>query len=35
MYFIVISSCFVAKYPEYTQSLIDHLVTLKISHWDK
>ncbi|XP_060027662.1 tubulin-specific chaperone D isoform X2 [Erinaceus europaeus] len=31
--FLVIS-VFVAGFPEYTQPLIDHLVTLKISHWD-
>lgn len=24
----------VAKYPEYTQALIDHLVQLKVIHWD-
>lgn len=24
----------VASYPEYTQPLIDHLVELKVEHWD-
>ncbi|XP_057310361.1 tubulin-specific chaperone D-like [Hydractinia symbiolongicarpus] len=27
-------SVFVAEFPEYTQALIDHLVAVKISHWD-
>ncbi|XP_077022426.1 tubulin-specific chaperone D isoform X2 [Tamandua tetradactyla] len=27
-------SVFVAGFPEYTQPMIDHLVTMKISHWD-
>ncbi|XP_059235927.1 tubulin-specific chaperone D isoform X2 [Mustela nigripes] len=31
--FLVISM-FVAGFPEYTQPMIDHLVTRKISHWD-
>lgn len=30
----VSSSMFVAGFPEYTQPMIDHLVTRKISHWD-
>ncbi|XP_048222175.1 tubulin-specific chaperone D [Perognathus longimembris pacificus] len=31
--FLVIS-VFIAGFPEYTQSLIDHLVTMKVNHWD-
>lgn len=31
--FLVIS-VFVAGFPEYTQPLIDHLVAMKINHWD-
>ncbi|XP_012658670.1 tubulin-specific chaperone D isoform X1 [Otolemur garnettii] len=31
--FLVIS-VFVAGFPEYTQPMIDHLVTMKINHWD-
>ncbi|EFB29985.1 hypothetical protein PANDA_016130 [Ailuropoda melanoleuca] len=31
--FLVISM-FIAGFPEYTQPMIDHLVTMKISHWD-
>ncbi|CAG2198684.1 TBCD [Mytilus edulis] len=27
-------SIFVAKFPEYTKSMIDHLVDMKINHWD-
>ncbi|KAK2723086.1 hypothetical protein QYM36_003325 [Artemia franciscana] len=27
-------SCFVGKYPEYTASLIDHLMEFKVGHWD-
>ena len=28
-------SVFVAKFPEYTRSLIEHLVQLKLGHWDR
>nr|CAB62532.2 hypothetical protein [Homo sapiens] len=28
------NSVFIAGFPEYTQPMIDHLVTMKISHWD-
>ncbi|XP_072796049.1 tubulin-specific chaperone D isoform X2 [Vicugna pacos] len=28
-------SMFIAGFPEYTQPMIDHLVTMKISHWDR
>uniref|UniRef100_A0A2K6K4Y0 Tubulin-specific chaperone D n=1 Tax=Rhinopithecus bieti TaxID=61621 RepID=A0A2K6K4Y0_RHIBE len=31
--FLVIS-VYVAGFPEYTQPMIDHLVTMKINHWD-
>ncbi|KAK1330682.1 hypothetical protein QTO34_008619 [Cnephaeus nilssonii] len=31
--FLVISM-FIAGFPEYTQPMIDHLLTMKISHWD-
>jgi hypothetical protein len=31
--FLVIS-VFIAGFPEYTQSMIDHLLTMKINHWD-
>ncbi|PNI21406.1 TBCD isoform 1 [Pan troglodytes] len=31
--FLVIS-VFIAGFPEYTQPMIDHLVTMKINHWD-
>ncbi|XP_037666539.1 tubulin-specific chaperone D isoform X2 [Choloepus didactylus] len=31
--FLVIS-VFIASFPEYTRPMIEHLVTLKISHWD-
>uniref|UniRef100_A0A8C9LU74 Tubulin-specific chaperone D n=1 Tax=Piliocolobus tephrosceles TaxID=591936 RepID=A0A8C9LU74_9PRIM len=31
--FLVIS-VYIAGFPEYTQPMIDHLVTMKISHWD-
>uniref|UniRef100_A0A8D0L4C6 Tubulin-specific chaperone D n=1 Tax=Sphenodon punctatus TaxID=8508 RepID=A0A8D0L4C6_SPHPU len=27
-------SVYIAGFPEYTQSMIDHLVTVKINHWD-
>ncbi|KAK7939149.1 hypothetical protein WMY93_002475 [Mugilogobius chulae] len=27
-------SVFVASFPEYTKSLIDHLIEMKINHWD-
>mmetsp|Transcript_4041 Transcript_4041/g.3867 ORF Transcript_4041/g.3867 Transcript_4041/m.3867 type:complete len:1193 (-) Transcript_4041:55-3633(-) len=27
-------SCFVAQYPEYLHSLVDHLVEVKLKHWD-
>ncbi|XP_047427663.1 tubulin-specific chaperone D isoform X2 [Mugil cephalus] len=27
-------SVYVAGFPEYTKSLIDHLITMKINHWD-
>ncbi|XP_075418553.1 tubulin-specific chaperone D isoform X2 [Tenrec ecaudatus] len=32
--FLVIS-VFIAGFPEYTQPMIDHLVSLKINHWDR
>ncbi|KAM9597792.1 tubulin-specific chaperone D [Trichechus inunguis] len=32
--FLVIS-VFIAGFPEYTQPMIDHLVTAKINHWDR
>ncbi|XP_064126499.1 tubulin-specific chaperone D isoform X1 [Loxodonta africana] len=32
--FLVIS-VFIAGFPEYTQPMIDHLVAVKISHWDR
>ncbi|XP_006886364.1 PREDICTED: tubulin-specific chaperone D [Elephantulus edwardii] len=28
-------SVFIAGFPEYTQPMIDHLVTMKITHWDR
>ncbi|XP_073877150.1 tubulin-specific chaperone D isoform X2 [Macaca fascicularis] len=31
--FLVIS-VYIAGFPEYTQPMIDHLVTMKINHWD-
>ncbi|XP_066237763.1 tubulin-specific chaperone D isoform X2 [Saccopteryx leptura] len=31
--FLVISM-FIAGFPEYTQPMIDHLLTMKINHWD-
>ena len=31
---IVFSSMFIASFPEYTQPMIEHLVTMKINHWD-
>ncbi|XP_012511897.1 PREDICTED: tubulin-specific chaperone D [Propithecus coquereli] len=31
--FLVIS-VFIAGFPEYTRPMIDHLVTMKVSHWD-
>ncbi|XP_017280923.1 tubulin-specific chaperone D [Kryptolebias marmoratus] len=27
-------SVYIAGFPEYTESLIDHLITMKINHWD-
>lgn len=30
----VFSSVYIAGFPEYTQPMIDHLVTMKINHWD-
>lgn len=27
-------SMFIAGFPEYTRPMIDHLLTMKISHWD-
>ncbi|XP_074975458.1 tubulin-specific chaperone D isoform X4 [Caretta caretta] len=27
-------SVYIASFPEYTQSMIDHLVNMKINHWD-
>ncbi|XP_012888538.1 PREDICTED: tubulin-specific chaperone D [Dipodomys ordii] len=32
--FLVIS-VYIAGFPEYTQSLIDHLVSMKVNHWDR
>uniref|UniRef100_A0A2K5F6I2 Tubulin-specific chaperone D n=1 Tax=Aotus nancymaae TaxID=37293 RepID=A0A2K5F6I2_AOTNA len=32
--FLVIS-VFIAGFPEYTQPMIDHLVAMKINHWDR
>ncbi|XP_036079778.1 tubulin-specific chaperone D isoform X3 [Rousettus aegyptiacus] len=32
--FLVIST-FIAGFPEYTQPMIDHLVTMKVNHWDR
>ncbi|XP_032097084.1 tubulin-specific chaperone D isoform X3 [Sapajus apella] len=32
--FLVIS-VFIAGFPEYTHPMIDHLVTMKINHWDR
>ncbi|XP_039332583.1 tubulin-specific chaperone D isoform X2 [Saimiri boliviensis] len=32
--FLVIS-VFIAGFPEYTQPMIDHLVTMKTNHWDR
>ena len=31
---ISLFSTFIAGFPEYTQPMIDHLVTMKINHWD-
>lgn len=28
-------STFIAGFPEYTQPMIDHLVAMKVSHWDR
>lgn len=28
-------SCFIAQYPEYYESLIDHLVNTKMQHWEE
>ena len=28
-------SVFVAEFPEYTKPMIDHLVDVKINHWDR
>ena len=28
------SSMFIAGFPEYTQPMIEHLVAMKINHWD-
>lgn len=28
-------STFIAGFPEYTQPMIDHLVTMKVNHWDR
>lgn len=27
-------SMYIAGFPEYTQPMIDHLVNMKINHWD-
>lgn len=27
-------SVYIAGFPEYTKSMIDHLVAMKINHWD-
>ncbi|XP_011371946.1 tubulin-specific chaperone D isoform X1 [Pteropus vampyrus] len=32
--FLVIST-FIAGFPEYTRPMIDHLVTMKVNHWDR
>lgn len=29
------SSVYIAGFPEYTQPMIDHLVNMKINHWDR
>ncbi|KAJ6660421.1 hypothetical protein lerEdw1_017845, partial [Lerista edwardsae] len=36
-YFIVqcLKSVYIAGFPEYTQPMIDHLVNMKINHWDR
>lgn len=28
-------SVYIAGFPEYTQPMIDHLVNMKINHWDR
>ena len=28
-------SVYVAQFPEYTHAFIDHLVDVKLSHWDR
>lgn len=27
-------SVYIAKFPEYTKAMIDHLIAMKINHWD-
>ena len=32
---VCIFSCFVADFDEYRTTLMDHLTTVKVAHWDK
>ena len=32
--FCFFSSVYIAGFPEYTKSMIDHLLAMKINHWD-
>lgn len=32
--FFFVLSVYVASFPEYTKAMIDHLVAMKINHWD-
>lgn len=35
LYVYFFSSVYIASFPEYTQPMIDHLVNMKINHWDR
>lgn len=32
--FFFVLSVYIASFPEYTKAMIDHLIAMKINHWD-
>lgn len=35
LYLVFFFSVYIAGFPEYTQPMIDHLINMKINHWDR